>query len=234
LIAEIKSAEVEPDIIVIDTMARAMLGMNENSAQDIGLLIEATDKIKHLFECSVIAVHHTGYNESHPRGSTANQAAFDARFKVKRIGKTLDVVITNEKQKDAGEWSERVHFTGQEVEFKTPERVTHTSLVFTRIAPSAADTQEGDPRLALALKIIAENKGKISLSMNALADAMAHRYATEQLTDGELEKAKEGMRNYLKKAVTGGLAPYAHKSGAAKNAPWVFEDRSGRKDRPAA
>ena len=91
---------------------------------------------------------------------------------------------------------------------------------------------EGDPRLKLALKIIAENKGKMSLTMNALAHDMAHRYATEQLTDGELEKAKEGMRNYLKKAVTGELATYAHKAGKAKKAPWEFEDR--RKDRSAA
>ena len=213
-------------------MARALLGLNENSAQDIGLLIEAIDKIKHRFECSVIAVHHTGHNESHPRGSTANPAAFDARFKVKRNGKTLDVVLTNEKQKDAGEWSERVHFTGQEVEFKSPEGTAHTSLVFTRVAPGASDTHEADPRLTLAIAIIAENKGKMPLSMNALADEMARRYATEDLTDGELEKAKGGMRNYLKKAVTGGLDPYAHKAGKAKNAQWEFED--WRKDRSAA
>ncbi len=49
------------------------------------------------------------------------------------------------------------------------------------------------------------------------------------MTDDELEKAKEVMRNFLRKEVTGGLAPYAHKAGAAKSAPWVFEDRSGRK-----
>ena len=53
-------------------------------------------------------------------------------------------------------------------------------------------------------------------------------YATEDLTAGELKKAKEGMRNYLKKTVTGGLAPYAHKAGAAKSAQWEFEDRTGR------
>ena len=70
------------------------------------------------------------------------------------------------------------------------------------------------------------------LSMNALAEEMAHRCASEELTAGELEKAKEGMRNYLKKAVTGELAPYAHKAGKAKKSPWVFEDR--RKDRSAA
>jgi len=54
---------------------------------------------------------------------------------------------------------------------------------------------------------------------------MARRDASEDLTDGQLEKSKEGMRNYLKKAVTGGLASYAHKTGKAKNAHWIFEDR---------
>ena len=63
----------------------------------------------------------------------------------------------------------------------------------------------------------------MSLNMNALADAMAHNYATEELTAGELEKAKEGMRNC--KEARDRLAPYAHKAGAAKNAPWEFEDR---------
>ncbi len=48
------------------------------------------------------------------------------------------------------------------------------------------------------------------LSMNALAEEMARRYAATELTAGELKKAKEGMRNYLKKTVTGELAPYAH------------------------
>jgi hypothetical protein len=39
---------------------------------------------------------------------------------------------------------------------------------------------------------------------------MARFYAWEDLTVGELERAKEGMRTYLKKAVPGELAPYAH------------------------
>ncbi len=54
---------------------------------------------------------------------------------------------------------------------------------------------------------------------------MARRAATEDLTGGELAKAKQGMRNYLRKAVTGELAAYAHKAGKAKNAQWVFADR---------
>ena len=69
----------------------------------------------------------------------------------------------------------------------------------------------------------------MSLTMSALADAMAHDYATEELTAGELDKAKEGMRNFLRKEAKDRLAPYAYKAGAAKNAPWVFEDRRKRR-----
>jgi hypothetical protein len=83
-----------------------------------------------------------------------------------------------------------------------------------------------DHRLKLAKEIIAENKGKMLLNMSSLAEELARRYATEELTDGELEKAKEGMRNYLKKAAIGPLAIYAHKAGKARNAQWEFEDRT--------
>jgi hypothetical protein len=57
---------------------------------------------------------------------------------------------------------------------------------------------------------------------------MARRNAAEGVTDGEVANAKEGMRNYLKKAVTGELAIYAHKADKARNAQWVFEDSSDR------
>ena len=88
--------------------------------------------------------------------------------------------------------------------------------MFTRVAPSAAATPEANPRLNLALEIIAKNKGKMALSMNALAEQMARRNATEDLTDGELEKAKEAMRNFVRKEVSHGSAKYAHKAGQAR------------------
>ncbi len=100
------------------------------------------------------------------------------------------------------------------------------SLVLRRCHGTKA--KEVDLRLNLALKIIAENQGKVPLSMNALAEEMARRYATEDLTDGESEKAKEAMRSYLRKEARDQLAAYAHKAGKAKNAQWEFEDR--RKD----
>ena len=70
------------------------------------------------------------------------------------------------------------------------------------------------------------------IDRGALAEEMARRNTADEPTDGELARSKEGMRNYLKKAVIGELDAYAHKAGNAKNAQWEFEDR--RKDSSAA
>ena len=168
--------------------------------------------------------------KARPRGSTANPAAVDAMFAVKDDASTKVVTITCEKQKEGAKLELPLTFQGQTVEFKDPAGETQQSLLFTRTAGKIKDGVD-DPRLRLALDIIAENKGKMPLSMNALADELARRYATEELTDGQLEKAKEAMRNFLRTEVKGALAPYAHKAGKAKNAPWIFEDGSGRHGR---
>lgn len=68
----------------------------------------------------------------------------------------------------------------------------------------------------------------MALNMSELAEEMARRNVTDGLTNGELENAKEVMRNYLRNAATQELAAYAHKTGKAKNAQWVFEDSSER------
>ncbi len=51
------------------------------------------------------------------------------------------------------------------------------------------------------LAVLADGGPAYDRRNEPLAEEMARRYATEALTDGELEKAKEGIRNYLKKAV---------------------------------
>ena len=72
----------------------------------------------------------------------------------------------------------------------------------------------------------------MALNMSELAEEMARRNTADEPTDDELEKAKEPMRSYLRKAATRELDAYTHKAGKARNAQWVFEDR--RKDRSAA
>jgi len=100
LIRTIGAIEKDIKCIVIDTVARSMLGMEENSSQEIGIFVEACDSIKRMFKCAVLAIHHSGKDASRGmRGSNALLGACDTSLQIK----ASDSVITihTEKQKDA-------------------------------------------------------------------------------------------------------------------------------------
>ena len=72
LIASIKKAGLKPVHIAIDTAAKALGGLDQNNAQDVGLLVAAMTKLRREFDCAVTATHHP--NKANPedmRGSGA-------------------------------------------------------------------------------------------------------------------------------------------------------------------
>ena len=70
LIAAIRDLEEAPVAVVLDTLNRSLNG-SENSDEDMGTYIKATDAIREAFNCSVLVVHHCGMNDSRPRGHTS-------------------------------------------------------------------------------------------------------------------------------------------------------------------
>lgn len=86
--------------IYVDTLARALLGADENSSQEAGLAVAAADALKHAFDCAVVFVHHSGKNSDRgARGSSAVLGAVDASIVVVKDEQTVTMRI--EKQKDA-------------------------------------------------------------------------------------------------------------------------------------
>lgn len=83
LIAAIRELENAPACVVLDTLNRSLNG-SENSDEDMGAYIKATDAIREAFDCSVLVVHHCGINDSRPRGHTSLTGAADARLAVTR------------------------------------------------------------------------------------------------------------------------------------------------------
>jgi hypothetical protein len=83
LIAAIRRLESSPVAVVLDTLNRSLSG-SENSDEDMGAYIKATDAIREAFDCSVLVVHHCGINDSRPRGHTSLTGAADARLAVTR------------------------------------------------------------------------------------------------------------------------------------------------------
>jgi hypothetical protein len=72
--------KVEPRLVVLDTLARAMTG-DENSTRDMGLVVNRCDLIRRKTGAMVMVIHHTGKDEKRgPRGSSALTGAFDTEL----------------------------------------------------------------------------------------------------------------------------------------------------------
>ncbi|MGI9078798.1 MAG: AAA family ATPase [Gemmatimonadaceae bacterium] len=91
--------KIQPVLIVLDTLARCMVGADENSARDMGLAVDAMDFIRRTTNATVFALHHTRRDSESERGSTALRGAADAMIALKRDGQRLSVSCA--KMKDA-------------------------------------------------------------------------------------------------------------------------------------
>jgi KaiC/GvpD/RAD55 family RecA-like ATPase len=86
-------------LLVIDTLARSMAGKDENSAQDMGMSIQALDWIREKTGCGTLVLHHSGVDGTRPRGSTALFGAADTLIRVEGEGNMMK--LSCEGQKDA-------------------------------------------------------------------------------------------------------------------------------------
>ena len=66
-----------PSLVIFDTMARCMVGGDENSSRDVGQLVEGLEQVRKSTGAAVLIVHHTGKKGTTERGSSALRAAAD-------------------------------------------------------------------------------------------------------------------------------------------------------------
>lgn len=90
------------NVVIVDTVARALPGSDENSATDMGAFVDACDRIRHHTGAAVLGVHHSGKDPGRGmRGSSALLGAVDTSIEVKNIEGVI--CLKNEKQKDHAE-----------------------------------------------------------------------------------------------------------------------------------
>lgn len=88
------------DLIVIDTLARAISGGDENSSVDMGMFVKNSDHLRQGTGAHVMVIHHTGKDAARgARGHSSLRAATDTEIAVR---KSDDKAITMEvtKQRD--------------------------------------------------------------------------------------------------------------------------------------
>jgi hypothetical protein len=91
-------AEVQADLLVLDTRARCTLGLDENSATAQGAAIDAADRIRTAAGCTVLGVHHSSRTGSAGRGSNAWDGAVWSDLRMDGGG--LQATIHCEKHKE--------------------------------------------------------------------------------------------------------------------------------------
>lgn len=125
-IAEI--ATLKPALIVLDTLARCAVGLEENDSGDMGIFADAVGAVAVATGAHVMTVHHNNRTGDY-RGSSALPAAVDTHLSLERRGDSA--MLKTEKQKDFEEL-ETLSFESQTVTLPNT-RGADTSLVFTRI-----------------------------------------------------------------------------------------------------
>jgi hypothetical protein len=85
-------------LIVIDTLARAMAGGNENAPEVMGTAIQSADRLRELTKAHVTLIHHTGKNDNGARGHSSLKAALDTEIEVTGLSGVRTAKVT--KQRD--------------------------------------------------------------------------------------------------------------------------------------
>jgi hypothetical protein len=82
-------------LVVIDTLARAMPGADENSSTEMGKVIANCDRLKEILGCTVMPIHHEGKDGTRGmRGSNSLDGAVDAAFKVAWVKSEAASILT--------------------------------------------------------------------------------------------------------------------------------------------
>jgi hypothetical protein len=92
-------------LVIVDTLARSSLGIDENSAQEMGMIIHSFDKIKNELDTTVMIIHHSKKGGGGIRGSGSILGAVDTSMKVTKKKDSDIVTIETEKQKDGPDFN---------------------------------------------------------------------------------------------------------------------------------
>lgn len=101
LVTALKDGEICPGLIVIDTLAMAFGGGDENTAKDMGVFVQNCRMIREATGAHVMIVHHSGKDSTRgARGSNSLRGAADTEIELSKDGQLI--IATQQKQRDTG------------------------------------------------------------------------------------------------------------------------------------
>ncbi|MEW5929209.1 MAG: helicase RepA family protein [Gemmatimonadota bacterium] len=107
----LREKNVDPVLIVVDTLSRCFVGEDENSAKSMSLLVGAVDRLRRETGATVLLIHHTNKTGKAERGSIALRGAVDMLMAITRSADSITLRCL--KMKDAPEFTP-MHFRFEE------------------------------------------------------------------------------------------------------------------------
>lgn len=206
---------LQPQLVVLDTAARSLVGLNENDAKDMGLFVAFMDAIRDALSCTVVAVHHTGKDASRgPRGSGALLAAVDTGLEVKADKRTKALAVQVTAMRGAMEREEPFCFEGKEV---------GGNLVFQPIthAEYMSMTRVNDTLAPKAIGAMLRKLGAVGQDNGVTTDVLAFEVVSEADPDLGDDAKEAAVRRQVR--VLSKLAQYrleAYCAGEGANRRW--------------
>lgn len=138
-------------LVVVDTVSRAIAGVDENSQETMSAFIRACDQIKNHTGGALIGIHHSGKDKDRGmRGSSVLLGGVDAAIKLTKDNGLVTLLV--EKQKD-GEDGQKLHMRLERIEIDDE---------ISTLVPIRADAPEGEtgapsyPQIVAAFAMMAE------------------------------------------------------------------------------
>jgi putative DNA primase/helicase len=218
-----KAAGRKVGIIFLDTLNRAMSGLNDNDAKDASRMVDAAEFLKREFKCCVVLIHHTPkYDKETWRGSGVFYNDFDTVLAIHATKETKVVKITVAKQKTDEEYAKPFWYEGK--------RWGAGGLAFTPIEAREAKLMSPEidtyspPNISKAL-VRLEAFLPVTVSSKVLLEEIVPQLLGESQEEraGIIKRAQVGLRAAIKggkldgyHVVEGGGTKWSHPSPPEK------------------
>jgi archaellum biogenesis ATPase FlaH len=215
-----------PSVVVIDTLATAMAGLNENSAQDIQTFWGLCREIQTALDTSIFIVHHTGKDPTKDeRGSSNIRAGADTTFRLSADKAAGIVAMDMRRQRNAAILKEPIIFR---------VRPMAGTLVY-------APVDEKDRRqIVRSVGVVGEITAKFVKAISQLAAAGEPTPSLHLIAENIVPAGRRGDEPELRigavRAMEEKLRSYIRRQ--AKNGPWgpllpyVVRDVLGAPEKP--
>lgn len=172
---------VKPGLVIFDTLARAMPGLDENSAKDMAVVTGAADRMRQTLGAFIIYVHHTGKDEKKgSRGSSAGPAALDIQMTVTSDPSVREAYLKMTKGKDVDAWAESHTFKGHRIDLTGQGTGLENSLAFAHAGVRDPRSDDKSTRAASAARF---NAARDLITGRGINEALTNRSLAEMIAE---------------------------------------------------